>query len=86
VLSVTSIYHDLAHRSEGMKDVLDIVENSDGAFSRSLAYAKTTLRDKPLVRCENCTKTPEEIEPGIRFMVCSTCKSKLKFEVHYCSR
>jgi hypothetical protein len=86
MFSVTSIYHDLANRSEGVKDVLDLVENLDGSVARSLAYAKTTLRDKPLVRCENCTKTPEEIEPGVRFMVCSTCRSKLKFDVHYCSR
>ncbi|OAX42693.1 hypothetical protein K503DRAFT_733073 [Rhizopogon vinicolor AM-OR11-026] len=84
--STGSIVNDIVKRSEGMKPVLDIMENSDGLFAQSLAMAKTTLRDKPLVRCENCTKSSEGFEPPVRFMVCSTCKSKLAFEVHYCSR
>ncbi|OJA20576.1 hypothetical protein AZE42_05368 [Rhizopogon vesiculosus] len=84
--SVISIVHDVVNRSEGMKDVMDIVENSDEYFTLSLANFKTKLRDKPLIRCENCTKIQEEIEQAVRFMVCSTCKSKLDFEVHYCSR
>ncbi|OAX33988.1 hypothetical protein K503DRAFT_803945 [Rhizopogon vinicolor AM-OR11-026] len=71
--SVSSIANDIVHHSEGMKDVLDIVEHSNH-------------EDKPLIRCDNCTKMPEEIELGVRFMVCSACKSKLAFEVHYCSR
>ncbi|OJA10255.1 hypothetical protein AZE42_10430 [Rhizopogon vesiculosus] len=84
--SVGSIGHDVVNRSEGMKDVMDIVDNSNGYFTRSLASFKTKLRDKPLIRCENCTKIQEEIEQAVRFMVCGTCKSKLAFEVHYCSR
>ncbi|KAG2110270.1 uncharacterized protein F5147DRAFT_689867 [Suillus discolor] len=86
LFSSESILHDITHRSMGMKDVLNIVENTGTYFAHSLALAKATLRDKPLVRCENCTKTPEDIGQGVRFMVCSTCKSKLKFEVHYCSQ
>ncbi|OAX33989.1 hypothetical protein K503DRAFT_725099 [Rhizopogon vinicolor AM-OR11-026] len=84
--SVNSIAHDFVNHSEGMKDVRDVVDNSDGYFTRSLASFKTELRDKPLIRCENCTKIQEEIEQAARFMVCGTCKSKLAFEVHYCSR
>jgi len=62
------------------------MENSEGYFARSLAYAKTTIREKPLVRCDNCTKTQGEIGQGVRFMICSICKAKLNFEVHYCSQ
>ncbi|KAG1881071.1 hypothetical protein F4604DRAFT_1578111 [Suillus subluteus] len=84
--SVLSIVRDIADRSEGMKGVLHIMENTEGYIARSLAEVKTTLRDKPLIRCENCMKTPEDIGQGVRFMVCSVCKTKLKFEVHYCSQ
>lgn len=84
--SFESILRDIIHRSVGMKDVLNIVDNTGADFAHSLAQAKTTLRDKPLIRCENCTKTPEDIGEGVRFMVCSTCKTKLKFQVHYCSQ
>ncbi|KAG2038977.1 hypothetical protein BDR03DRAFT_999084 [Suillus americanus] len=86
LFSLASILHDITHRSKGMKDVLNIVENTGAYFAYSLAQAKSSLRDKPLSRCENCTKTPEDIGQGVRFMVCSTCRLKLKFEVHYCSQ
>lgn len=86
LFSLASILHDITHRSKGMKDVLNIVENTGAYFANSLAQAKSSLRDKPLSRCENCTKTPEDIGQGVRFMVCSTCRLKLKFEVHYCSQ
>ncbi|KAG1812917.1 uncharacterized protein BJ212DRAFT_439583 [Suillus subaureus] len=84
--SALSIVGDITNRSEGMKGALHIMENTEGYIARSLAGVKTTLRDKPLIRCENCTKTPEDIGQGVRFMVCSVCKTKLKFEVHYCSQ
>ncbi|KAG1781754.1 hypothetical protein EV702DRAFT_962634 [Suillus placidus] len=86
LFSLASILHDITHRGKGMKDVLGVVENTGAYFAHSLAQVKSSLRDKPLVRCENCTKTPEDIGQGVRFMVCSTCKTKLKFEVHYCSQ
>jgi hypothetical protein len=44
------------------------------------------MRDKLVIRCENCTKTPEEIQGNSKFMVCSGCKSKLAFTIHYCSQ
>jgi hypothetical protein len=69
-----------------MKEVLHLMENTKGDVARCLAEVKTTLRDKPIIRCENCTKTPDEIGQDVRFMVCSVCKTKLKFEVHYCSQ
>ncbi|KAG2345776.1 hypothetical protein BDR05DRAFT_974746 [Suillus weaverae] len=84
--SALSIVGDITNRSEGMKGVLHIMENTEGYVARSLAQAKSTFRDKPLIRCENCTKTPEDIGQGVRFMVCSVCKTKLSFEVHYCSQ
>ncbi|KAG2345754.1 hypothetical protein BDR05DRAFT_879581 [Suillus weaverae] len=84
--STMSIVHDITNRSEGMKEILHIMENTQGHVARSLAQVKTTFREKPLIRCENCTKTPEDIGQGARFMVCSVCKTKLKFEVHYCSQ
>ncbi|KAG1734548.1 hypothetical protein EDD22DRAFT_787874 [Suillus occidentalis] len=84
--SVLSIVGDITNRSAGMKGVLHVMENTEGYIARSLAHAKTTFRDKPLIRCDNCTKTPEDIGQGVRFMVCSVCKAKLNFEVHYCSQ
>ncbi|KAG2052123.1 hypothetical protein BDR06DRAFT_540131 [Suillus hirtellus] len=68
--SVFSVISDITNRSEGMKGVLHFMENTKGYVARAVAQAKTTFRDKPLVRCENCTKTPEEIGQGVRFMVC----------------
>ncbi|KAG1907964.1 uncharacterized protein F5891DRAFT_938647 [Suillus fuscotomentosus] len=80
-----SIVSDITNRSGGMKGVLHVMENTKGYVARAIAQVKTIFRDKPLVRCENCTKTPEEIGQGVRFMVCSVCKAKLNFEIHYCS-
>lgn len=86
VYSLMSVILDIIHGSGRMKDILDTVENTGAFFAHSLALAKTTLRNKPLLRCENCTKTPEEIGQGARFMVCGGCKSKLKLSVRYCSQ
>jgi hypothetical protein len=44
------------------------------------------MRDKPLIRCEQCTKSPEDIGENIKFMVCSICRAKLDFAVYYCSQ
>ncbi|KAG2137598.1 uncharacterized protein EDB93DRAFT_1253605 [Suillus bovinus] len=84
--SALSIIGDIANRGEGMKGVLHLMENTEGYVARALAQVKTSFRDKPLIRCENCTKTPEDIGQGARFMVCSVCKTKLNFEIHYCSK
>ncbi|KIJ60355.1 hypothetical protein HYDPIDRAFT_117259 [Hydnomerulius pinastri MD-312] len=81
-----SISGDISKGHKGMKPVINFMENTDGFFAQSIADAKAGLREKPLIRCDNCTKTPEEIGPDTHFMACSTCKSKLNFIVHYCSQ
>lgn len=55
------------------------------AYATALSSVLSTIADKPLIRCENCTKTPEEIGGGIHFMLCSVCNTKLQFKIHYCS-
>ncbi|KAG2365055.1 hypothetical protein BDR07DRAFT_1481910 [Suillus spraguei] len=84
--SLMSFSRDVTNPGEGMKKVLDFMEGTKGYVTQAIAEVKTTLRDKPIIRCENCTKTPEDIAQGVRFMVCSVCKTKLKFEVNYCSQ
>ncbi|KAH7884235.1 hypothetical protein F5I97DRAFT_1811777, partial [Phlebopus sp. FC_14] len=68
----------------GMKPVF--VQNTDGFFARSMAQTMASLREKPLIRCKNCMKTPEEVGSDVRFMVCSACKNKLNITIHYCSQ
>ncbi|EGO05432.1 hypothetical protein SERLA73DRAFT_69044 [Serpula lacrymans var. lacrymans S7.3] len=80
-----SILHDIVVGSAGMDPIINATENTDGTFARGMAYAMKGVRDKPLIRCENCTKTPEELG-NVRFMVCSICRIKLKFDIHYCSQ
>ena len=36
-------------------------------------------RNKPLIRCKNCTEGPEKIGRDVKFMLCSTCRSELDF-------
>ncbi|KAF9223806.1 hypothetical protein BS17DRAFT_767030 [Gyrodon lividus] len=66
-----STWFDQVNGSGGLGPVLSLVVNTDYFFSVTLAQSLSTLRDKPLIRCENCTKSPEEIGPDTRFMVCS---------------
>jgi hypothetical protein len=79
-----SVFHDLAHGSPGMDPVVNFIE-SHGQFASSCGRVLSRVRDKPILRCENCTKSSKEIGPDVRFMICSKCKSKLGFVVHYCS-
>ena len=83
--TILSVVHDFAHGSPGMNPVIDFMK-SDEIFARSWSKTVSGKRDKPLVRCENCTKSPEEIGCDVKFMLCSTCKSKLDFVIHYCSQ
>ena len=81
--SIVSVVKDFAHGSASMDPVIDTLKSDDGsAFGQMIRG----MHDKPLSRCEKCTKTPEEIGDHIKFMLCSVCKAKLKFSVHYCSR
>ena len=80
-----SVLHDLSHGSPGMKKATDLM-TSDGGMASAWAKTLASERDKPIIRCENCTKTPEEVEGNAKFMVCSKCKTQLDFVVHYCSQ
>jgi hypothetical protein len=80
-----SVLHDLSYGSPGMNSVINILE-SDAGFARAWAESLSSMRDKPVIRCDNCTKSPEEVGGNVKFMLCSSCKSKLNFAVHYCSQ
>jgi hypothetical protein len=76
-----SIMIDLVNGSPGMDPVMGFLNSMDSY------KAIIDMRHKPIIRCENCTKTPEDIQGSSgKFMVCSSCKSKLDFTIHYCSR
>jgi len=77
-----SILHDLSHGSPGMDPVIKIMK-TDVNFASTMAMTLSTMREKPLIRCENCPKSSETTE--VKFMVCSSCKTKLSFSVYYCS-
>ena len=81
--SLTSIAGDLAKGSGSMDPVLSILRSDIGNSVGRLVHG---IRDKPLIRCEKCTKTPEEIGENIKFRLCSICKAKLDFAVYYCSQ
>jgi hypothetical protein len=50
------------------------------------ARVNERLPDQAPARCQNCTISEPELAPGHQFMVCSRCRSKLDFIVHYCSK
>jgi hypothetical protein len=80
-----SVLHDLSKGSAGMDPVTDFMK-AQGPFATAWGRTLAGVRDKPVVRCEHCTKSPEEIGRDVKFMQCSVCKSKLDFPVHYCSQ
>ena len=80
-----SVLHDLSYGSAGMDPVTKFMKTK-GSFARAWSKTLSGMRDKPIIRCENCTKSPEEIGQNVKFMMCSSCKSKLDFAVHYCSQ
>jgi len=80
-----SVLHDLGSPGPGMKKATDLM-SSDVTMASGWAHALSSVRDKPLIRCQNCTKSTEEIGPNANFMACSVCKTKLNFVVHYCSQ
>jgi hypothetical protein len=83
--TIMSVLHDLSNGSAGMDPVTDFME-SQGSFATAWGKTLAGVRDKPVIRCEHCAKTPEEIGRDVKFMLCSVCKSKLDFPVHYCSQ
>jgi hypothetical protein len=66
-----------------MDPVLSILKSEVG---NGVRRKLRELPDKPLIRCEKCTKSPEDIGENIKFMQCSICKAKLDFSVYYCSQ
>jgi hypothetical protein len=83
--AMLSVYHDMSYGSTGMDPVKEFMQTK-GSFAKSWSHMLSGMRDKPISRCENCTKSPEEIGPNVKFMLCSVCKTKLDFIVHYCSQ
>jgi Zn finger protein HypA/HybF involved in hydrogenase expression len=81
-----SVVRDLSASSPSMNKVAGRIKAANVKIV--LAWGKTlsSKRKKPQIRCENCTKTPEEIGGNPKFMLCSNCKSKLDFVVYYCSQ
>jgi len=82
--SLMSILHDVGLGGPGMDRVNRMME-TDASVASTIARTLSSVRDKPLIRCQNFTKTPEEVGEHVKFMVCSSCKLKLDFVVHYCS-
>ena len=80
-----SILHDVNHGSPGMDCVNDLIK-SDRILALNWAKHLASQPEEQLIRCENCSKTPEEVDGNPKFMVCSRCRSKLDFFVAYCSQ
>ena len=82
--SLMSILHDVNLGGPGM-DRVNKMMDTDASVASTFARTLSSVRDKPLVHCQNCTKTLEEVGEHIKFMVCSSCKLKLDFVLHHCS-
>jgi hypothetical protein len=82
--AVMSLMDDLGHGSPGAYPVVHIMKTN--LLFASWAKTASGLLDEPIIRCENCAKSPEEIGVEAKFMMCSSCRSKLDFVVHYCSQ
>ena len=79
--TILSFVLDMVQRTPTMEKVMKVIA-LEQLKAISDAMTMGPIRDKPLIRCENCTKTQQEKA----FMLCSHCKSKLDFTVHHCSQ
>ncbi|RDB25255.1 hypothetical protein Hypma_007371 [Hypsizygus marmoreus] len=81
------VFHEFANPNPGpeVKGVKEML-NTDRFFLGGMIQSMYHTASKPTIRCENCAKSPDEIEGNPKFMVCSACKSKLDFVIHYCSQ
>ena len=61
----------------GMDKATDL---SDADRAKTLS----NQHDEPVIHCEFCARTQEEVGRNLKFMVCSKCKTKLNFSVYYC--
>jgi hypothetical protein len=59
---------------------------SEGFFSTSAWSNTVGMPSTTTIRCAYCTRSPEELDENLNFMVCTKCRSKAKTDVHYCSR
>jgi hypothetical protein len=66
-----------------MDPIISILKSDVG---NAVGHLLRQMPDKPLVCCEKCTKSPKDIGENTKFMLCSICKAKLDFAVHYCSQ
>lgn len=83
--TLESVRHGLTSGSAQVDLVAHIIK-MEGSLALPCSKPLPSVRDKPVIRCENCTKSPEQIGRNAKFMLCSVCMSKLDFVVHYCSR
>ena len=59
--TLMSMQHDVSHGSPGMDRVTDFIK-SDRLLALNWAEYPADLPEEPLIRCENCTNTLEEID------------------------
>ncbi|KAH7920637.1 hypothetical protein BV22DRAFT_1020841 [Leucogyrophana mollusca] len=85
--AIKAISRDIVDESEGTKPIVDAMESCRGSgLADGWPHIIENLRDKPIIRCENCEKSAEELGTGVRFMVCAICKTKMNLNIHYCSK
>ena len=64
--------------------VVDLMQSA-GTYANAMSEVVSSTNAKPVIRCENCEKSPEKILGNTRFAICSKCKTNLNLIVHYCS-
>ncbi|EIW87262.1 hypothetical protein CONPUDRAFT_149295 [Coniophora puteana RWD-64-598 SS2] len=85
-----------AHKTV-MKACLENMSHSDSFVPRlvylagprgvqELLATRRELKSRAGHSCEYCDRCPEDIGNNVKFLVCSGCKRKLKFEYYYCSK
>ncbi|KAH7920347.1 hypothetical protein BV22DRAFT_1133144 [Leucogyrophana mollusca] len=79
-----STNHDVVNGAKSVDPIMKLME--DKGFANALAEVTQSVRETPIIRCENCEKSADELGSETRFMVCSACKKKLDFSLHYCSQ
>ena len=62
-----------------------LIMQTKGLFMKSWSHVLSGMCNKPISCYKNCTKSPKEIGLNMKFMLCSVCKMKLDFIVHFCS-
>jgi hypothetical protein len=82
--SILALFGDLLNRSTAMNPVKSFMKEHS-SLAKTWGRALFLRPNKPLIKCKNCTKAPEEISNNIVSMLCSTCNIKLQFSIHYCS-